>query len=203
MPESLARTLPLAVPTHPGRLHYELDLEWPEGLAALDGPMRERLQTPHFELAVEREAHERRLRLRLTLQPLQRAVPAAELTQLARDLRRLDGWLQGHCSACDRSATPGLQARLAAHWHRQVDRLSHTLAHQPLPAHERASALCLRAQAWMELGAAQAALRDANEAITLAAHPAAWTARGKAHWALGRLDEAEADFERSLQVERF
>lgn len=199
LPESLNRSLPLAVPSFPGRLHYEVEVRWPQPVHAPAGD-DERLDTPHLQLH-SRTRHEGRVTQRcVTLQPRVPEVPADALQQLVRDLRRLDGLLHGSCIASLQLDTPELHHRLARHWHLQIERAGALLAQQHRPDDERRAALCLRSQAHLDLGEPLAALHDAEAALRLPVDPrwrtgsTARVARGKALWALGRFDEAEAEF---------
>jgi transglutaminase-like putative cysteine protease len=215
LPESLARTMPLMVPSYPGRLHYSVEVLWPEATRHRPGhqplePQAQRLQTPHFELEVARSviADGRGMRHTATLRATTGAVPPQELPRLADDLQRLDGLVHGRFVTCDRHAsTPRdvapnpLVPRLAQQLLRQIEASNHAIARGDLHGEDLAGIHLLRAHALAELGRSAEALADLQAAAALApGSVTACAARGKVLWALGRFDEAEADFARAMQL---
>jgi tetratricopeptide (TPR) repeat protein len=211
LPDILARTMPLAVPSYPGRLHYSVELHWPPGCSPLDEAGSQRLDSPHFELQVERSVEHRTVRHRATLQARTAAVPAAEVARLADDLQRMDGLAHGRFVAqagepvppdAWHAAPPPLGERLRHRLQRQLDASGRAIARGHLHGDELAGAHRLRAQALAELGRGDEALAEAERALDLDdVHPAAWATRGQAHWTLGRFAAAEADYTRALQLD--
>lgn len=183
LPEGLARTLPLAVPGFPGCVQYTVEVRWPDGTVPVDAAGSERLDGRHFQLERRRERTDSTWREHLTLQPCTAAVPAAELQQLADDLRRLDRAVHG---------------RLHAH------RLALSAAVRAHPQDERlAEARCLRADTLLAQGEAAAAMAEAEAALRLAAAlPRAWACRAAVHWQLGRLDLAADDLAQAARLAR-
>jgi lipoprotein NlpI len=205
IPESLARAMPLAVPSFPGVMRYQVEVQWPESVCIVAEPGTERLDTPHFALQVTRSFRANLAREMVVLQPTVAAVPAGEVLRLVEDMRRIDQLVQGQfvVSADDVQAAPqALQQRLAAQLRAQAERAGRAVARGHLQGEDLAAAHCLRAEALAELGEGEAALHDAQAAVAVApALARAWSCRGKVMWALGRFAEAEADFGRALQLD--
>ncbi|MEW6703227.1 MAG: DUF3857 domain-containing protein [Pseudomonadota bacterium] len=205
IPESLQRTLPLAVPSFPGVMRYEVEVQWPDGAGAVVPPHTERLDTPHFALRVTRSQRGGVAREAVVLQPLVPAVPAQAVPRLVQDLRRLDALVQGRLSLprdAVHSPPPALRQRMAAQLQAQAERAARAIARGQLHGEDLAAAHCLRAEALAELGHGGPALHEANAALALApALPPAWSCRGKVSWLLGRFREAAQDFGRALQLD--
>ena len=210
IPESLSRTLPLAVPSYPGRMHYMVEVQWPDSVSIVDEPGTERLDTPHFNLQVTRSFRGNLARETVLLQPSVPSVPAAELPQLVEDMHRIDRLVQGHFAVQrqlvhEGTAAPsalGLQQRLAGQLRAQAERSGRAIARGHLQGEDLADAYCLRAEALAEMGDSEASLDDAQSAVMLApAMARAWSCRGKVMWSLGRFSQAAADFGRALQLD--
>ncbi|MED5620158.1 DUF3857 domain-containing protein [Ideonella sp. BN130291] len=209
IPDTLARQLPLAVPSFPGRMHYVVEVRWPDSVSQVLTPQTERLDTPHFDLQVTRSMRGPRARETVWLQPRVAAVPAAELPQLLEDMRRIDELVHSRFTVLPQdggdtaaAAPASLQQRLASQLQAQAERSGRAIARGHLQAEDLADAHCLRAEALAELGDGEAALQDAEAAVRLApALARAWACRGKALWALGRFAPADADFSRALQLD--
>jgi Flp pilus assembly protein TadD len=207
LPESLSRTLPLAVPSYPGRMQYVVEVQWPASVSLLEEPHTDPLKTPHFELQVTRSWRGNVSRETLLLQPCVAAVPAAELPRLVEDMRRIDQRVHGEFTvpreAVHAPASASSQQQpTATHWRAQADRSGRAIARGHLQGEDLAQAHCLRAEALAELGEGEAALPDAQAAVALSpALARAWSCRGRVMWSLGRFAEAAADFGRALQLD--
>ena len=206
VPESLARTMPLSVPSFPGRMQYVVEVQWPDGVSLVESPGTERLDTPHLSLQVTRSARGAVAREIVRLQPTVAAVASAQLPQLLEDLRRVDELVGGRFTApaggAHDSVGASLQQRLAQQLQAQAERSGRAIARGHLRGDDLAQAHCLRAEALAELGDADSALSEADAAVHAApALARAWAARGSAHWAKGRFAEAGADFSRALALD--
>ncbi len=209
IPESLSRTLPLAVPSFPGRMQYLVEVQWPDSVSIVAEPETERLDTPHFSLQVTRSFRGPVARESVLLQPTVAAVPAAELPMLVDDMRRIDERVQGRFTVARddlRDAAPAsvasLEQRLAQQLRAQAERSARAIARGHLQGEDLALAQCLRAEALAELGEGDEALQAAESAVQEAPSLArAWSCRGRARWARAEFKPAAEDFGRALQLD--
>jgi len=207
IPESLTRTMPLSVPSFPGRMQYSVEVQWPDNVSLLAEPQTRRLDTPHFALQVVRSFRGNVARESVLLQPATGAVPAAELPRLMEDIHRIDALVEsqfavGREDLNDGAEAPSLQQRLVGQLQYQAERSQRAIARGHLHGEDLADAHCLRAEALAELGQADEALQAAAQAVQIApALARAWQCRGKAQWQAGRFAEAAADFSRALALD--
>jgi len=206
LPESLCRSLPLAVPSFPGRLVHVLELHWPEDALQADLPANERLDTPHLQLQVARTQRGPLARQTAVLQARVPQVPAEEVPALADSLQQLDTLLHRPWTVLAPPPRPAQPLPLAQRWaqqrQQQAERAARAIARGHLQGEDLAQAQLLQAQALLELGRAADALAQAEQALAHApALACAWATRGRVHWALARFDVAAADFSRALQLD--
>ena len=183
-------------------------MQWPANVSGLLDPTTQRFGNAAFNAEVARSFRGNVATLSLRFEPLVPSVPAEQVAQLVGDLKSMERAIGGTMVVSRdqvkdagffgigrKSLTDTLHERATA----AVERSGRAIGGRQLGGDDLAQAYCLRAEAQIELGRIDDAVRDAEEAARQApALSAAWFCRGDAHWAAGRFGEAAADFGKAL-----
>lgn len=211
IPEQVSsRRFPLAMPAWPATLHYRVEMQWPDSVAAVTDPSTQRVDGQHFALESTRSFRGNVFRLALRLQPRVPELPAAELPRLMADLRQLDQAVGNILIATKSMVKTGgllglgratLQDQVRKQLDAAVQRASKVIDAGQLDGEDLAGVLCTRAESLSDLGRPADGLADAEQAVGVAPKYArALECRGNLLWASGQFTRAAADYTRALAV---
>jgi lipoprotein NlpI len=210
VPPSMTRRFPLALPGFPNSVVYSAEVQWPANVSVLPQPSTQRTANAQFVAETSRDFQGNVSRSALSFQTLMPSVPAADVKAFFDDAKKIERELGSTMTVkADQIKGGGflgigrktLQETLQARAQGTVDRTSKSIASGQLGGDDLAQALCLRADAQTQLGHADLALKDADEATRQApSQPAAWFCRGNANWSSGDFAAADADFGKSLAL---
>ena len=207
-PPNPVRNYPLALPSFPIDVVYNAEMQWPASVSAVQEPTTARVANPAFTAEVSRSFRGNVFRLGLHFVPLEGSIAPKDVPGMLEDVKAVDRAIGGVMVVSAKQVKDGgflgigrktLQDTLRLRAQSTVDRTSSVIAGGQLGGEDLAQALCLRADAQLQLGKLDEALKDAQEAVRQAPTLAtAWTCQGQADWWRGDHAAAEGDYGRAL-----
>lgn len=210
IPERITRRLPVAVPSYPAVLEYEVLMRWPESVGGMQDPTERTVDTPFFRARVSSNFRGREARRKVVFQALVGEVQAGELTALLDSVRQLDqavgsGFVVDR-SQIKRAGVLGIGRQTAMDKLREqlentVKGAGRAIAGGQLQGEDLVEALCARAEAQSDLGKPELGLGDAEKAVEQGPGLArAWDCRGVLNFSSARFDQAVSDYSRFLAL---
>jgi lipoprotein NlpI len=210
VPPSPTRTQPLALPSFPRRITYSAEVQWPDSVSGVNDPFTQRIANPQFTAEVTRSFRGSVSRTSLQFEALASEVPAKDVPKLMEDVQQLNRMVVGAMGVAKTQIKDGgflglgkktLQDTLQARALSVVDRTGKAIADSALAGDDLAEALCIRAEALLELGRVPEGVLDAQAAVKAApALARAWQCRGNLDWANSDFTQASADFGKALTL---
>ena len=207
-PPNTARNFALALPSFPVTLAYSVEVQWPASVSAASDPATQRIENAQFRAEVTRSFRGNVARVALNFEPLAASVPPKEVPAMLDDVKKMERAVGNALTVARNQVKDGgfmgigrktLQDTLRARAQATVERTGKSIGAGQLGGDDLAEALCLRAQAQIELGNAAEALKDAQEAVRMAPSLGpAWFCHGNVAWARGEFASAAADFGKAL-----
>jgi len=207
-PPTAQRSFALGLPAFPSTVVYSAEVQWPASVSAVQEPQTRRFGTPQFSAEVTRSFRGNVARTALTFEALSRDVPAKDVPTFLDEIKKMERGVGGSFVVAANQVKSGgflgigrktLQDNLLTRAQSAVERSGKAIAAGQLGGDDLAQALCLRAEAQLELGQIEPAWKDAQEATRIApSFAAAWFCHGNVSWARGDFATAEADFGQSL-----
>jgi len=208
IPERLSRRSPVAMPSYPATLVYEVRMRWPETVSVITDPGTRTVDSRFFRARMDGAFRGREEIRKVHFEPLLPEVKPAELSALVEDVRKLDRLIGGVLVVqrrdIKRTGMLGLGRQSFMDKFRErsnatVQSTGRALANSQLRGEDLAEALCMRAEAWSDQGDASKALVDAEEAVKqVPESPRAWNCRGNIHFNAGRFEASASDYSRAL-----
>ncbi len=208
IPPSATRKFALALPAFPVDIAYDVQVQWPASVSAVADPATQRIANPYFNAEVTRSFRGNIARTSLRFEPLAASVPAKDVAALLDDVKKMERSIGGVVGVAREQIKDGgflgigrqtLPDTLRARAQATVERTGSAIAGGQLGGDDLAQALCLRAEAQLQLGKLAEAQQDAQQAVQQAPSlAAAWFCHGNAEWARGEFSTAAADFGKAL-----
>ena len=208
VPPSPTRNFALALPAFPTTVLYSAEMQWPSSVSAVLDPSTQRVSNAAFNAEVTRSFRGNVAKAALRFEPLMNSVAAKDVPAVLADVKALERAIGGAMVVAPNQVRDGgflgigrktLQDNLLARATATVERTGKAIAGGQLGGDDLAQALCLRADAQVELGSTADALKDAQEAVRQAPSlGAAWACQGNANWARGDFAAASTDFGKAL-----
>jgi lipoprotein NlpI len=210
IPPAPKRAFPLALPAFPTTYFYSAEVQWPQNVSAVNDPTVQRFGNAAFNAEVSRSFRGNVARASLRFEPLTNAVAAKDVPTMVEDAQKMQRALGNAMTVGANQVKDGgflgigrktLQDNLRASAQSAVDRTSKVIAAGQIAGDDLAQTLCIRSQAYTELGDSAAALKDAQEAARQAPSLGlAWFCQGNAEWAHGDFAPATASFGKALAL---
>lgn len=210
VPERLTRELPVPVPAYPGSFQYQIAVQWPDEVGAVEDPRTRSLDSRFFKLQVDSSFRGREARRTVQFEPLVSQVSAEQLPRLIEDLDRMGQMVEGVLVVGERQIKRkgilGLgKQSVVDKMHEQlrdvIKGTTRALEQSGLQGSDRIDALCTRATSYADLGEAEKGLADAQAAVKLGPRSveAAWC-HASVRFVAGDFAGAAADFSRALAL---
>jgi len=208
LPPTAARQFSLGLPAFPSSVSYSVEMQWPASVSAVIEPNTQRFGTNAFAAEVTRSFRGNIARTSLAFDALTRDVPPKDVPAFLAEIKKMERGVGGVMVVSANQVKAGgflgigrktLQDNLQARARAIVERTGKAIAAGQLGGDDLAQALCLRAQAQIELNQLDAALEDAQEALRVGpTYAGAWFCHGNASWARADHAGAETDFGKAL-----
>lgn len=207
-PPSPTRVFPLALPSFPIDVVYSAEMQWPASVSALIDPTTVRTSNKAFTAEVTRGFRGSVSRVALHFEPLEPAVAPDDVPGMLDDVKKVDRAIGGTMIVAASQVKDGgflgmgrkdLKASLLARAQASADRSGKAIDGGQLAGEDLAQALCVRAEARLQLGKFAEAMQDAQAAVKQAPDLGmAWFCQGDANAARGDFGAAEGDYGKAL-----
>lgn len=210
LPEKLTRNFPVQVFSMPQQIRYTMAARLPEQVAMISDPAIQRVRSDFFSAEVEKSFRGNVSNFRFSYSPRVEAVAATQLSKVLEDIRKMDRAIGGAVvvskSAVKSAGFLGigkatLQSNMRARLDKVIEATGKTLAERTLTGDDLAEVLCERAEALTDRGEVTAALKDAEQAVTVAPSLGrAHECRANSHFVLGNFQLAITGYTKALSL---
>lgn len=209
-PPSATRSQPLAMPSLPRTMLYDLELEFPPEVSVITDPMTSKVSDPAFDFAVSYTFRGNRATASETMRILKEQVEARDTASFMAAVRRLNEIARtyflvrkneikstGFFGLGARTLQQSLQDRL----NDRINKVSKAIDSGKLTGEDLASAYCDRAEAYIDSGKGTEAMKDAQLAVKTAPNLAeSYSCRGSAWFLQGDYGRSAADYSKSITL---
>lgn len=209
-PPSATRTQPMALPSLPRTMLYDLELEFPPEVSVITDPTTSKVSDPAFDFTVSYTFRGNRATTSETMRILKEQVEARDTVSFMAAVRRLNEITRtyflvrkneikstGFFGLGARTLQQSLQDRL----NDRIEKVSKTIDSGKLTGEDLASAYCDRAEAYIDSGKGTEAMKDAQLAVKTAPNLAeSYSCRGSAWFFQGDYGRSAADYSKSITL---
>jgi lipoprotein NlpI/transglutaminase-like putative cysteine protease len=207
---SSSRTAPLQMPVHPYDARYTFEITLPKSVSVLADPQTKSIRNKHFTYTLTASFRGNVARRTIEMRTLASRVEVPDLQKYSEDVRAISNLggdviivmkstIKSVASATTRKTDLGaiLQGRLQE----TVAKTTQAIQSAKLAESDLANSHCLRAGAYSELGMADRALPDANEAVRLTPNStASLSCRAYIHFQAGDFEKSVADYSSAIAL---
>jgi tetratricopeptide (TPR) repeat protein len=213
-PGTARRSFPLAVPSYPARVRYDLEVRLPDAFNIAPATATRKVDDSVFSMQRKAEVERNRIRINVQVNTTADRVPAPDVPQHYKNLQQYNEIMSGTLNAfrsdmAGAAQRPVQQAAAAAgaqHQETEEDRIkqlvdgtSRAIAKAEASGRDPIPSLCERAVALAWLGRQEEALKDTARGVQLQpSSSVALRCRADVNFALGRFKESEADYSKLI-----
>ncbi len=208
-PPSSTRTAPLHLGS-PFHAKYAFEVKFPDEVSVITDPRAETVRNKHFTYTVATSFRGTLSKTTIELRTLADQVEVADLAKYAEDLRAISNVATGavvipkgaiksakSATAAKKDFSQVLRDRLQE----TVDKTTETIKSGKLTGSDLAGSYCLRSSAYADLGKADKALADANEALKVAPNASASLyCRAYVYFGTGEFEKSVEDYSKAIAL---
>jgi lipoprotein NlpI len=207
LPSSATRTTPLGISAYPYHARYAFEITLPEEVSVVADPYTETVANDHFSLTSSRYFRGNIARGQVELTTLRPFVETGNYLKYADDLRAANRAIVGYFAfgkgdiksseaGADQTSDRFQRMLLDA-----VKKTTETISSGKLTGSDLADALCQRGSSLAELGRADEALRDVNEAFRLIPNTSeAFNCRATTLYETGQFERSITDLSKAISL---
>ncbi|MBI3533436.1 MAG: DUF3857 domain-containing protein [Burkholderiales bacterium] len=209
-PPSATRTQPMALPSLPRILQYNLEIEFPPEAAVISDPSTAKVNDPAFDFTISYTFRGNRATAAATMHIYQPEVQARDTQAFMAALRRVDEVTRTYFIVRKNEiksagffglGSKTLQQLMQDRLQERIEKLSKTIDSGKLSGDDLAGAYCDRAEALLDLGRSEEGMKDAQLAVKKAPNMAdSYSCRGSAWFLQGDYTRSAADYSKAITL---